>query len=336
MSPRARRRAPHVVLAAALAVCALASGCARRLHAEPAVSGVGFEKSPLRLKHPDGAERASTLFLWYPADRPSERHDYDGQIGFATPGAPVAQGKHPLLLFSHGYLGAGDQSIFLTESLARAGYVVAALDHVDASRGGGSREIPPFLNPESWDEQRHRDRAEDLRFLIDALLARAARKGDRLHGHIDAQAIGGIGHSLGGYTLLGMAGAWPPWRDERLRAFALLSPYASPYVLRKRLDVRAPVMLQGGTFDFGITPELPGLYALLRSPKYFLVLRGENHFGWTNFACLGRTTHACSSTGNPEQMVDYAIAFFDRHLRGQRAPLLDAPNRALASYRSDP
>jgi len=301
-------------------------GGARGLHAAPPDTGVGFERSPLRVEHRDGSERDTTLYLWYPSTAPSEH---------AGSGNPVAPGAHPLLIFSHGFLVGGDQSTFLTEALARAGYVVAALDHSDAS-GSPELAIPPFLDPQAWDERTQRDRAQDLRFLVDALLARAERAGDLLHGHIDPQAIGGIGHSLGGYTLLGIAGAWPSWRDERLRAFVLLSPYAAPYLRRERLDVKSAVMLQGGTLDFPITQDLPQLYERLRAPRVLLVLRGENHLAWTDLGCLGRTAPDCAAGGNPARIVAYSRAFFDRHLRGLPAPTLDAGDPALASYVRDP
>jgi dienelactone hydrolase len=319
------------LLLAALAA-ALATACAPATGSEAEVRGVGFESGPLRVVHRDGAARRTTLYLWYPSAAPDSRHDYGGQIGLASRDAPVAPGAHPLLLFSHGYLGGGDQSIFLCETLARGGYVVAALDHVDAVRSGERVPIPPFLDPAGWNDSSHRDRAEDVRFLLDHLLERAGRETDRLFGHVQREAVGGVGHSLGGYTLLGMAGGWPSWRERRLRASALLSPYAAPYLAHGELALEIPVMLQGGTFDVGITPGLPRLYEGLRPPKYLLVLAAENHFGWTNFACLGRTTLDCTANGNPAQIARFTLAFFDRYLRGRAAPLLDSGDPALASY----
>jgi predicted dienelactone hydrolase len=316
------------------AFAAFTAACAPATGAEAPVSGVGFEKQSVKVVHRDGAARRTALYLWYPSTAPAGRYDYGGQIGLATPDAPVAPGAHPLLLFSHGYLGGGDQSIFLCEALARAGYVVAALDHVDAVSSGQRVAIPPFLDPAGWNDASHRDRAEDLRFLLDHLLERAGREADRLHGHIQREAIGGVGHSLGGYTLLGLVGGWPSWREKRLRAVALLSPYAAPFLAREALEVDVPVMLQGGTFDIGITPGLPRLYERLRPPKYLLVLAAENHFGWTNFACLGRTTLDCAARGNPAQIARFTLAFLDRHLRGRAAPILDAGERALDSYQS--
>ena len=217
---------------------------------------------------------------------------------------------------------------------AEGRYIVAGVDHADASRRRTNREPPRFERPESWDERKFRDRAEDLRFLLDQLLTRSQRRGDALFGRVDRSRLGAVGHSLGGYTLLGIAGAWPAWRDERLRAFVLLSPYSAPYLGREQLAVSAPVMLQGGTFDVGITPSLPKLYALLPPPKYYAVLPFENHFGWTNLACHGRTTRACAASGNPREMVVLTRAFLDRHLRALPAKRLERKG-ALAIYQAE-
>lgn len=44
-------------------------------------------------------------------------------------GVPVASGRYPLVVFSHGYAGFRDQSTFLTARLASWGFIVAAPDH---------------------------------------------------------------------------------------------------------------------------------------------------------------------------------------------------------------
>ena len=41
----------------------------------------------------------------------------------------------------------------------------------------------------------------------------------------DWKRCGLVGHSLGGYTLLGLGGAWPSWRFDGIKAVLALSPY---------------------------------------------------------------------------------------------------------------
>lgn len=173
--------------------------------------------------------------------------------------------------------------------------------------------------------------------MLDHLLEKSEREESFLHRRIDRQAIGAAGHSLGGYTVLGMVGGWESWHDERLCAALLMSPYALPYIEHNRLEeIKTPIMLQGGTLDFGITPFLSGLYDRLAAPKYFLVLKNETHFGWTNLVSLGKTTTECAQAGNAQLITDYSAAFFDRHLRrGKSAAPLDQGNLRLDSYRRE-
>ena len=117
------------------------------------------------------------------------------------------------------------------EALARAGYLVLAPDHEDArcgaARGKGRlcvRPEEPFRDQERWSDAVYRDRAGDLRSLLDA----ATREGSFEGAPVDPRRIGVAGHSLGGYTALGLAGAWPSWRDPRVRAVIALSPYSAP------------------------------------------------------------------------------------------------------------
>src|SRR5215470_16724627 len=67
--------------------------------------------------------------LWYPTSSPPSSFAYSKDIAtnLAHNGAPLtACGRFPLVVFAHGMLGCGAQSIFFTEELARRGYVVVA------------------------------------------------------------------------------------------------------------------------------------------------------------------------------------------------------------------
>lgn len=300
---------------------------------------VGYRRTELRFTTPDGEERRRQLDLWYPTSAAERRHSYFGQVGFCAEEGPVAPGKFPLLVFSHGFLGRSDQSIFLTEACARAGYIVASMNHADAllQRQEKRRELPNFLDVARWDDNKHYDRREDVVALLDALEEWNVERDGAWEGRIDTGRIGGIGHSLGGYTMLGLAGGWKSWREPRLGAVVALSPYAHPYLEKRTLgSVQIPVMLQGGTLDFGITPFLPAVYRKLGGSKASLVLKNETHFGWTNLISLGKTTKECVSDGNAELIVDYTIAFFDRHLLGDDPKLLKGKNARLAAWESAP
>lgn len=286
----------------------------------------------------DGTRR--DVHVWYPTDASEQALRYGGprgQQGRAARDATPRTGRAAVLLFSHGYLGAGDQSLFLTENLARAGFVVLAPNHRDSPGSGSAmrRERPEFANPRAWDAKKFEDRRADLIGLIDVLCA----AGDpvdapwqMLRDSVDCSRIGAIGHSLGGYVALGIGGARRDWRDPRVRAVVALSPYSAPYLeAGPAAGPWVPVLLQGGTLDVLITPSLGRLYQKIDGPKCELVLRGENHFGWTNLASVGRSTTEAVAAGNPRWITGYTLAFLDQHLRdADRRKFLAKPNRALS------
>jgi predicted dienelactone hydrolase len=300
----------------------------------------GFRKFAISYKAGE-EERRHDAFLWYPSATAAERHNYFGQVGFVAVNADVAKGSHPLILFSHGFLGTGDQTIFLMEAFARRGYIVAALNHADSLLQRRTKRIEPpkFADAKNWTDQKFRDRHDDVVALLDYLLELNGKPGTYLHEHLDKEKIGACGHSLGGYTVLGLAGAWDSWRDERIKAVLALSPYSMPWLTQGSVaELKVPVMIQGGTLDVGITPFQTPIYNKLPGPKYLLVLKNETHFGWTNLIALGKTTTEAVKEGNAQLMTDYSVAFFERHLRGKKGPeteLLRQKNPRLDSYRHD-
>lgn len=233
--------------------------------------------------------------------------------------APVE--GYPVILFSHGFASCARQSLALTEGLAQAGYLVLAPDHRDAACGP-SREgrhfeklstiwsQRRFLEPETWSDATYRDRRDDLEAILNAVLKDGSFQGVPL----DPQRVGLAGHSLGGYTVLGLAGAWPSWKDSRVKAVLALSAYSTPYIHIGNLGhLDVPVMYQGGTLDIGITPFVRrqgGAYDLTSSPKFYVEMDGATHLAWTN---LNKSYQSL--------ILEYALAFFDRYLKGSEDPL---------------
>lgn len=233
------------------------------------------------------------------------------------PEGPAPAAGFPVVVFDHGFTGCGTQSTFLTKALARVGYLVLAPNHADARCGSahGSGIPKPeesFVKAHDWSDATYQDRAADVRALLDAALARKSFQDVP----VDASRIGLAGHSLGGYTVLGLAGAWPSWKDARVKAVLALSPYCEPFISKGDLaHLGIPVMYQGGTLDVGITPTVKrfnGAYNASTAPKYYVEFRGAGHLAWTDL--------------NPKfQAVinEYSIAFFDRYLKGS-SDALDA------------
>jgi predicted dienelactone hydrolase len=284
--------------------------------------------------------------VWYPTNASPSRVSYSpkfsGTLAKDAPPSKACGEKVPLIVFSHGYLGCGIQSVFFTETLARSGYVVAAPDHADAAMckihpsaqtEERTAQLPQLniLLPQTWSEASRLDRRQDIENVIDEML-----ESKEFAPVIDAQKIGLAGHSLGGYTVVAMAGGWPTWTDDRVRAVLGLSPYVMPFQLKNTLsNVRVPLMYQGGTLDFGITPFLmgpKGAYAAANAPAYFVEVRNGTHLAWVNCGDEQDTESCMASVKNAQLIAQYGVAFFDRHLKGLQEPILDQQNPGLAEY----
>ncbi len=216
----------------------------------------------------------------------------------------------PLVFFSHGYAGMNVQSVSLMNALRDAGYLVVSPSHNDAMFNANfSRPQQPFSRPSEWTENTHKDRCEDFHKLVKAL-----KKDSRWNKAIDWTKIALIGHSLGGYTMLGLAGAWPSWKMEGVKGVVALSPYVQPLNQKGSLSrISIPIMYQTGSADFGVRPFLlgtNGTFARTNSPAYFVEIAGANHFTWTN---LNRQEQK-------EELIEhYCISFLNKYVKGDRS-----------------
>ena len=118
--------------------------------------------------------------------------------GYASPKAALIApsptlSKVPLIVLSHGSGGSAEQLAWLGVALARAGMIVAAVDHP----GNNSKQPYTPAGMLLWGE-----RATDLSDVIDGMLA-----DPQFSPRIDRTRIGAAGFSLGGYTVLELAGA---------------------------------------------------------------------------------------------------------------------------------
>ena len=154
----------------------------------------GYRRTTLTFKTVSGEERKRQLDLWYPTDDKEAAITYRRQNGNAAKNAAVAAGKHPLILFSHGYLGGSDQSIFLTEACARAGYIVASMNHGDgiANVFEKKQDPPKFGEFAKWTDAKYRDRQEDVVALLGELLKWNEDADSPWSGRIDDQHVGGM------------------------------------------------------------------------------------------------------------------------------------------------
>lgn len=294
----------------------------------------GFMVQDLKYTDSQGKNRTVPVAIWYPTrDRPKE---YVYKNGIPTGlislnGKPAENGPFPLIVFSHGYGGCGIQSAFFTEALAQEGYVVAAPDHQDAAfcsiipdnRSGINQEydLLQFTEPELITDTSYLDRRDDVKAVIDRMLQQNADPSSVLYQIIDPEQIGMCGHSLGGYTTVAMAGGWQSWRDERIRAALMFSPYIQPFLIHSDISaISIPLMFQGGTNDILITPSIQksnGGYDQANPPKFFLEIRNAGHMDWSNSVCRKYNTFDDCVVSNEAAgaITAYGIAFFNRYLK---------------------
>jgi len=219
---------------------------------------------------------------------------------------PVA-GVQPVVVFSHAMHMCPTQSRYLMHALADAGYLVLAPRHADSN----CRLSIPDLSRQGfkpslfWSDDDFRDRADDVRRIVAALPHDA-----RFRDHIDISRLALVGHSLGGYTVLGLGGAWPSWKLEGVRAILALTPYSLPFQRSEGLrKLGAPVMYQAGMLDqvFTLPLSISG-YDQSPAPKYFVEFTAAAHLAWTDLWL-----------GSHDAIIDYTLAFFDHHVRGAPA-----------------
>lgn len=236
---------------------------------------------------------------------PSETTTLSGlSVAVWRPIAPIA--PPPLIVFSHGFRGCNTQSTFLMEALSIAGYLVVAPNHADASCGTNLAQLTTsFADPQSWNSTTYQERGLDVSRVLAALESDSTFSWNR-------NQVGIVGHSLGGYTVLGLGGAWPSWRLPNVKAILALSPYCEPYTLSGELPaIGIPVMYQGGTRDLGITPSVRkagGCYDKTSSPALYVEFQGAGHLAWTNL-----------QTEQHQLIVRYSVAFLDQYIRGKSA-----------------
>lgn len=348
-------------LALALIACAGLSCTAAGQQTEPAPPPGRFHVgyTVLDFSYPNaGKEKTLTVAIWYPTAERPKPYVYGGPTkGSVALDAKLhtEPGPYPLLVFSHGYGGSGLSAVFLNEPLASRGWIVAAPDHHDRHsavriRTGLNENLDrrAFLQHAGQitrsgpnDRAPYLYRLDELKLALDRILATKP-----FANAIDKKRIAVGGHSFGGFTALGLCGAIPKWRDDRIKALLLFSTGAGGYLFTEKelaavkmpsiyfMGEREKDQLRAGTTMAELADKL---YRNFSPPKYFLEIRGANHFSFNNgFTDTPRSRFLRGSHTQFDLIRRYSIAFLETYVAGRTddADVLQHQDPLLSRYLS--
>ncbi len=195
-------------------------------------------------------------------------------------GAPMAPGRYPLVVFSHGYAGFRQQSTFLTASLASWGFVVAAPDHF-------SRDLTEVLGGPTGATTQTTDVA-DLKATISLMRSENATPSSPFYQHVDAHLIGAVGHSAGGAAVEALAATDPQVTTFVGLAGATVGSLGQTRQGSGSVVPHQPGMLMSGTSDHVVSDKsIIAAYGRLNSPKRLILLRGAGHLVFADLCEIG-------------------------------------------------
>jgi predicted dienelactone hydrolase len=223
--------------------------------------------------------------ILYPADGREKNEQFGPYALEVARDAPPAAGMWPLVVISHGNSGTPWAYREMAKHLVLAGFVVALPAHTGNTR---------LDNTLAGTAANLENRPRHISLAIDAAQADTV-----LAGHIAGGGVAVIGHSIGAYTALAVAGG-QPWTgpheskgappspvavraDGRVRALVLLNPATPWYVAGSFSRVTLPILIRTGAKD-ELTPIEHAYKIIDGVPAPSLVehkdIPGANHFAF--------------------------------------------------------
>jgi len=301
----------------------------------------------------DGTKRELLVRFWYPASLaqgcvPAEYTapavwSYFSQLAKiplpkvstnSCMDAPITEGPHPVVVFTHGYTGTFTDYTFLAEDLASRGYVVASVDHTyeaTAVQFPDGRLVKSVLGSHLAESTWRRDeqalsfaisvRLSDLKFMVDELERLNAKAGSPFAGKLDMARIAVAGHSLGGLTAL-----LSVEQEKRFRAGITIDGDVSDGSVRV---TNTPVLILAMGHDRWGDNECR-LWSDLRGARLAVNFQGAEHVTPSDAVWLAKDAVRTGDM-SPEKTIqalrDYIAAFLDTNLRGKPLdPLLNGPS----------
>lgn len=209
--------------------------------------------------------RPIKMVVWYPTH--AENGINEGtvwEMPDVAVGAPIKEGKHPLILLSHGWGGEKIELMWLAEQLVQEGYIVVGIDHY----GNTWKDYSEKISTEYW------NRPVDISRTIDYLFETSP-----FTSSIDPERIGFAGFSMGGFTGIWLAGGEVnqcSYHDPRIKAFFLMAPRAKEFSRTSLEAISSPLFIVTGESDEILPYQDHSGYLSEHAPRRtFALLEGE-------------------------------------------------------------
>lgn len=296
-----------------------------------------------KLTQREDDKREMMLYLWYPTEeREGKRYEYMGEQTFrwllkqsylfwipengyeyvkthSFINASFAEGKFPLIIFSHGYRGYPSMYTSMIEEIVSHGFIVAGICHpyvagITVFPDGRVIEVEDLSQYNEsyrkwWLETAFNEVIGDITYTIDYLLKEFPE-------NIDKENIGIYGHSFGGGAALAMCGS------ERIKAGLALDGYFRSSKGEK------PFFMFFVEERFEEDEFLQGLWENT-SVGYVAIVNGSGHYDYTDLPVL--LPHFAPNI--PKYLIPgfgkiggkrlvnivnkFTLAFFDVYLKGK-------------------
>jgi predicted dienelactone hydrolase len=311
-------------------------------------SKVGYRVMDVSATDERGQRSTTSVAVWYPTEDAERPFEYQyGKNSIRTHLAEkgkVAPGRYPLVVFSHGATGSGLTSAFVTETMARHGFIVAAVDHTDdvylarirpdaapkEERGQAFKALAYAMKVlKKWmGDEAVASRPEisyrpaQVRVTIDLLVNASKDGGSPFAGRVDTEKIGVMGHSFGAWTTMIVAGAVKKYADPRVTAAITLSAPVNGTVFSAEEvgNIRVPLMMMFGSTEVrqGRGDDRKYFYDHLSGPKYMVEIENADH---TTFSGGIRKEYPTlegylAKDANRAAIARYAVAFMSYSLKG--------------------
>lgn len=254
----------------------------------------------------------------------------------AYPDAPVADGRWPIILFSHGLTGLRGQNTGMAQELASRGFVVAAIDHTygnvltvfpdgrilfyDPCRIEPSCTMTAFVGGRQLVGQW----AEDIAFALDEMAGWQNDPNNRFFNRLNLDSVGAFGHSTGGGAAVQFCND-----DARCDASLALDGWMLPVTDDVEI-LRRPVMFISAPVWLGAENEARGkaMYAQAAGPAFNLTIADTAHYDFSDMPLFSPLTPQLGLSGTIDGkrvstiLNQYVVAFFSQYLARADGELL--------------